>query len=78
MRDYKIIPIDGQTWQIEDCFHDLMYLLEGEESAILIDAGIGIPGLKEVVQTLTHKPVDVIFSHGHLDHIGGIRDFETF
>ena len=56
MRDYKIIPIDGQTWQIEDCFHDLMYLLEGEESAILIDAGIGIPGLKEVVQTLTHKP----------------------
>ena len=61
---------------IQDLFSDYMYLVAGEEKAALIDTGMGFPGLRQLVERLTDKPVIVLNTHGHLDHIGGNDEFD--
>lgn len=75
MKNYNAFLIDRHTWRIEDCFRDYMYLVEGTEKAVLIDTGMGLPGLDEFVRGLTDRPVTVINTHGHLDHVGGNCQF---
>ncbi len=77
MEHYKIRKIDEHTWQFEDLFRTYLYLIEGEEKAILFDAGNGFGGLKEAVSDLTDKPISVVLSHGHFDHTGGAAEFEN-
>lgn len=68
---YQCRMIEDRTWLIRDLYGDCSYLLEGEKYALLIDTGIGLPGCEEAVRQLTDKPVRVLLTHGHLDHIGG-------
>ena len=63
--------------RIEDFDLDKMYLLEGTERALLIDAGWDetgdLPGLcRELSGGL---PVDLVVAHGHPDHIGQVKAF---
>ena len=53
-----------------------MTLIEGKNRAILFDAGYGTENVKAFIHTLTGKPVSVLLSHGHHDHILGQRWFE--
>lgn len=48
-----------------------MYLIEGEDWALLIDTGRGIGNLHQFVRTLTGKPLIVVNTHNHYDHTGG-------
>ena len=48
-----------------------LYLLEGDERALLIDTGWGCGDLRRYVEQLTEKPLIVVDTHGHLDHAGG-------
>jgi glyoxylase-like metal-dependent hydrolase (beta-lactamase superfamily II) len=52
------------------------YLVEGEEYAALIDTGRGLGNIRLPVETLTAKPIVVLNTHGHWDHIGGNFLFE--
>lgn len=54
-----------------------IYLVEGEEQAVLLDTGFGFGDLKAYVDSLTDKPYVVVLSHGHMDHAGGAVQFET-
>lgn len=47
------------------------YLLIGNERACLIDTMIGYQDLYELVRRYTQKPIVVINTHGHPDHIYG-------
>ena len=73
---YIVKQLDAHTWQIGDLFDTYLYLIEGEDRAILFDAGNGLPGIKELVKKLTNKPVSVLLSHGHYDHTGSAFEFE--
>jgi len=53
----------------------ICYVVEGEERAVLIDAGTGIGNLKEVVSQLTTLPVSVVLTHEHYDHVGSAHLF---
>ena len=69
--------IDEQTWIIQFMNgSEYMYLLEGEEKALLIDTGWGTGNVKALVSRLTSKPVLVVNSHFHPDHAGGNGEFE--
>ena len=51
-------------------------LIEGSDRAVLFDTGYGTENVSDYVGTLTSKPVSVILSHGHHDHMLGARWFE--
>jgi len=48
----------------------ISYLVEGEERAILFDTGMGIANIREEVMALTERPITVVNSHSHWDHVG--------
>jgi glyoxylase-like metal-dependent hydrolase (beta-lactamase superfamily II) len=55
---------------------ELIYLVEGDERAALLDSGSGIGSLKNFVATLTDKPITVLCTHGHIDHAMGAPEFD--
>lgn len=63
-----------EGYQFEEA---LMYLVEGEDRAVLIDTGTGIGRLDRVVAELTDLPVEVINTHEHYDHVGSNYLFEN-
>ena len=50
--DVEFRQIDEHTWHGNGTlvFNESVYLIEGEKSAILIDAGTRIPGLKKIAE----------------------------
>lgn len=52
------------------------YLLVGRTQALLFDSGYGISNLHSFVRTITKLPLEVVISHGHLDHAGGLYNFD--
>ena len=53
-----------------------LFLLEGEEKALLIDTGYALGNLRKFVERLTDKPVVVVNTHFHPDHSGGNGEWE--
>ena len=51
------------------------FLVEGSDWAVLIDTGIGVGNLGQLIRELTRLPVTVVNSHAHWDHVGGNRWF---
>ncbi|MGF0033885.1 MBL fold metallo-hydrolase [Bariatricus sp. SGI.154] len=75
---YTAWKADDATWFINFMNGtENMYLLEGEEKALLIDTGYGVGNLKAFVETLTDKPVIVANTHFHPDHAAGNGEFEA-
>ena len=66
--------LDEHTWigNGHRVYNESLYLVEGNERALLIDAGTVIPGLDKIVAKITSKPVTMILTHAHGDHAGGV------
>jgi len=60
-------------WEETNC-----YLLIGKENALLIDTGLGVSDISKEVLKITDKPVIVVPTHVHWDHIGGLWNFPKF
>jgi glyoxylase-like metal-dependent hydrolase (beta-lactamase superfamily II) len=67
--------IDNHTWRIVEDNTVNIYLVEGTDSALIIDTGYGTGDLKEFVHSLTSLPVIVVNTHGHGDHTGNDKQF---
>ena len=69
--------IDEHTWigNGHRCYNESLYLVEGDDRAVLIDAGTNIPKLEKIVAGITSKPVTLMLTHGHGDHVGGAKPF---
>lgn len=78
-QDVEIRQLDEHTWHGNGnlMYNESIYLIEGSERAILIDAGTKIPGLRKIVEGIVKKPVDLVISHGHGDHIGAVSEWDT-
>jgi glyoxylase-like metal-dependent hydrolase (beta-lactamase superfamily II) len=57
------------------CVH--CYLLEGRDWALLIDSGLGHGDIRALVEQLTDRPVVVVNTHVHPDHVGGNHAFDA-
>jgi len=78
---FTIERLDALTYAISEYRHweeTHCYLLCGTERAVLIDTGLGVSNIKEVVDRLTSLPVLVLTTHVHWDHIGGHQYFQAF
>lgn len=53
-----------------------MFLVIGQDKAMLVDTGFGTGDLKSFVETLTDKPVFVVTTHGDGDHLGCHNQFD--
>lgn len=74
---YMSWKLDEQTWIINFMNGtENMYLLEGDEKALLIDTGYGVGNLRAYVEKLTDKPIVVANTHYHPDHAAGNGEFE--
>jgi glyoxylase-like metal-dependent hydrolase (beta-lactamase superfamily II) len=54
----------------------LMYLVIGNEKAVVIDGGNGIGNIALLVEELTDKQYFLLLTHTHNDHIGGCKHFK--
>jgi glyoxylase-like metal-dependent hydrolase (beta-lactamase superfamily II) len=70
------LPCGG--WAIYEPGHFqevISFLFEGRERALLWDTGLGVGDLRTLAESLTVKPLTVLNSHSHFDHMGGNRQF---
>jgi glyoxylase-like metal-dependent hydrolase (beta-lactamase superfamily II) len=78
---YETVPFaDGITLVHEpwmpDFFRCNMWLVRGRDRDLLVDAGLGAVPLRDHVPALNGRPVTLLMSHTHFDHIGSAYQFE--
>lgn len=75
----KIVPLGG----LNDVGEKNMYVIEYKSDALILDCGndlsVDLPGVNYAVndpsylETIKHKIRGYVLTHGHLDHVGGLR-----
>ena len=75
----KVIPLGG----LSDVGEKNMYVIEYKNDALILDCGndlsVDLPGVNYAVndpsylETIKHKIRGYVLTHGHLDHVGGLR-----
>jgi glyoxylase-like metal-dependent hydrolase (beta-lactamase superfamily II) len=73
---YEAIKLDETCWRIEEN-GVRAFLVVGSERALLVDTGFGTGNIREMVESLTDLPVQLVNTHADRDHIGCNRLFET-
>ena len=70
--DVVFHQIDEHTWvgTGKMMSNESLYLVEGNNKAVLIDAGTNIKDLDKIVASITKKPVMLVATHVHPDHTG--------
>ena len=53
-----------------------LFLVRGRERDLLVDSGLGIASLREGLSDLFERPVVVVATHRHFDHVGGLYEFD--
>jgi len=74
--DLTITSLGDRMWVVETTDKTTMYLIEGDENALLIDTGTKCEKLDEVIRQITQKPLFVVLTHAHYDHAGNIGYFD--
>ena len=73
---FSVKEVYPQVWVISDHGADNMYVIEGKDSSLLVDTGLGVADLSSCVKKITSKPLIVVNTHGHPDHSGANYQFE--
>ncbi|HUG61610.1 MAG TPA: MBL fold metallo-hydrolase [Methylomirabilota bacterium] len=68
------ITLVHEPW-IPDFFRCNMWLIKGRDRDLLVDAGLGAVPLRGLVPALRDRPVTLLMSHTHFDHIGSAHEF---
>jgi len=73
---FKAEKIRDKVWRIADDDIDNIYLIEGRDSALLIDNGTGAANLHNYLKSITKLPLILVNTHSHPDHTGSIIQFD--
>ncbi len=73
---FGVREVASKVWALDEFGVAWCYLIEGDEKALLLDTGVGMGCLRQVVRQLTQKPLIVVNSHFHYDHAGGDLEFD--
>jgi len=72
---YKVAPATYAIYEPHQAEETISYLIVGNKQALLFDTGMGIGNIRRVTAQLTARPVVVLNSHTHNDHVGGNWQF---
>ncbi len=72
---YKAAPGVFAIYEPHQAEEVISYLIVGHKQAVLFDTGMGIANIHRVTTQLTSRPVVVVNSHTHNDHVGGNWQF---
>ncbi len=75
--DHSIVQMNQNTWRIEDN-GVRVFLLAGEDGALLIDSGMQLHNARDIARSLTSLPVELLNTHADMDHIGSNEQFDSF
>lgn len=78
---YELIPFGDRVTLLSEpwmppAVRCNMWIVEGSERILLIDAGFGAVPMRREVPLLNGKPVTLLISHTHFDHMGMACEFE--
>lgn len=76
MKMSEIIQINENSWRIEDN-GVRFFLLTGTKEALLIDSGMQTSNAREIAESLTELPLQILNTHADPDHISGNGMFES-
>lgn len=74
--DERITRIAPGTWAVEDGMVRF-FILEGEDSALLLDSGVTAQDARAIAETVTSKPLLLLNTHADRDHIAGNGAFSA-
>lgn len=77
MNYYTSDKVTDYITAIKSLSGEILYMIEGEDRAVLIDICVGVGHVREFVEGFTDKPITVLLSHGHIDHAMGAPEFES-
>jgi|SRR5882672_7060967 len=72
---YKVAPSTFAIYEPHQSEETISYLIVGTKQAVLFDTGMGIGDLQKIVRQLTSRPIVVLNSHTHNDHVGSNWQF---
>ena len=75
-KELYIKEIRPGVWLMDEAHEATGYLVAGREKACVIDTMNGYNDLYSAVRKITDKPLTVVNTHGHPDHIFGNMYFE--
>jgi glyoxylase-like metal-dependent hydrolase (beta-lactamase superfamily II) len=75
--DVIIRRIDEHTWEGNGHLmaNETIYIIEGRDRTILLDAGTKIDDLDKIVASITSKPITLVATHVHPDHTGSAINY---
>lgn len=73
----EVVQIREDTWRIED-MGVRFFLLTGTKKALMVDSGMTQPNARQIAETLTDLPVELLNTHADGDHTAGNGAFEEF
>jgi glyoxylase-like metal-dependent hydrolase (beta-lactamase superfamily II) len=72
---YKVDPGVFAIYEPHQAEEVISYLIVGTKQAVLFDTGMGIGDIHNLVSRMTSRPIVVLNSHTHNDHVGGNWQF---
>src|SRR5713226_7629111 len=72
---YNVEPGVFAIYEPHQAEEVISYLIVGNKQAVLFDTGMGIGNIRKATSQLTSRPVVVLNSHTHNDHVGGNWQF---
>jgi glyoxylase-like metal-dependent hydrolase (beta-lactamase superfamily II) len=72
---YRVAPATFAIYEPHQAEEVISYLIVGTKQALLFDTGMGIGNIKALIARLTTRPIVVLNSHTHDDHVGGNWQF---
>src|SRR5207342_2685963 len=66
---FVTVPVRRGIWMICEPGHVQSFLVEGSERAVLLDTGTGIAPVAPVARGLATRPLSVVLTHNHFDHV---------
>jgi glyoxylase-like metal-dependent hydrolase (beta-lactamase superfamily II) len=72
---YKVAAGVFAIYEPHQSEETISYLIVGHKQAVLFDTGMGIGDIRKITTRLTSRPVVVLNSHTHDDHVGSNWQF---